>query len=682
VPESDALQRLLNGVTLYADRLVCAVVHLNDTYLIDEQPHRKLPGFPRVIATIRKLREHVKQATGEDRTLAVHSGDFLGPSRLGKKDKGASMVELLNRCGLAYCVIGNHEFDYKSANLIAQLGKATFQVVSGNVTPPSSLKACDIALWPTQAEPLVAVTGVVSKGVHKSFDSDWKFTRATGALLGFCERTQNVPFHVVLTHATRDQDRIMRKALVGAERTIVLGGHDHHIDWGEWDATPGLFKNRANLESVRVVLFLAGGDSAMQRLNNRYEEIKRQAKSPPTFNDATVDALLSPLNATDAKVFRRWIENGGDAAKTESVPVGYFDEDDDLPADALARRLAGMPLIRDMWSHVLRYDDFEPPAGADTQWVTSVMDGIREPSEDEAVCDFSTHATRLDARDEALRSGPTDFGLWVAECIRLEGNADIAILNSGAFRADTYLGVTLTKRDLLDTFLYDDPGPGGEHTVIVLRMNNADIDALLTHGRGRLDMGSYPQVSDRRDPSRTEHIVAISSYILLNEKSIDGYIEALAMQPGRTSKALRGRIRSEVITSFPIVPALVKHGGAVGYVVPPTVARHEDDATAFVRLAKDVSVAFNRMISYDKTPHAEWNAAFRRVFSDRDVRLTPDVRHARDGLCTFLRTVRHSDIRRFLKRVTSHQANFADGVDYLAIFKAAAASIPGLNTYR
>jgi hypothetical protein len=42
------LQHLLDTIDTVQDRLVAAVVHLNDTYLIEERKEARLPGFPRV----------------------------------------------------------------------------------------------------------------------------------------------------------------------------------------------------------------------------------------------------------------------------------------------------------------------------------------------------------------------------------------------------------------------------------------------------------------------------------------------------------------------------------------------------------------------------------------------------------------------------------------------------------
>jgi 2',3'-cyclic-nucleotide 2'-phosphodiesterase (5'-nucleotidase family) len=147
---TESFQQLWNDIALLHDRIACAVVHLNDTYLIDEQPSRLLPGFPRLIATIKKLREHIVQKTGDDRLVVVHSGDFLGPSRLGNADQGTAMIDMLNRSTLQYFVAGNHEFDYGPKEFEVQLlARAKFRLVCCNAGAPATVKnASKFALWP------------------------------------------------------------------------------------------------------------------------------------------------------------------------------------------------------------------------------------------------------------------------------------------------------------------------------------------------------------------------------------------------------------------------------------------------------------------------------------------------------------------------------------------------------
>ncbi|HSB25546.1 MAG TPA: metallophosphoesterase, partial [Burkholderiaceae bacterium] len=106
------LSKVIQLIQQEQDRFVAAVVHLNDTYVIEERAGR-LPGFPRLIATIQYLRDQVTRVTGQiNRVLVLHSGDFIGPSLLSNHDHGASITELLHRAGLDYCLPGNHEFDH------------------------------------------------------------------------------------------------------------------------------------------------------------------------------------------------------------------------------------------------------------------------------------------------------------------------------------------------------------------------------------------------------------------------------------------------------------------------------------------------------------------------------------------------------------------------------------------
>jgi 2',3'-cyclic-nucleotide 2'-phosphodiesterase (5'-nucleotidase family) len=113
------------------------ILHLNDTYQIEERPP-DIPGMAQIAEAVRLIGGWVEAVTGEDRTLVVHSGDFLSPSfmtnRLGFA--GKQMVELLNHCGVDYATVGNHEFDVSSAELRQRFLEADFDLVNANLTPP------------------------------------------------------------------------------------------------------------------------------------------------------------------------------------------------------------------------------------------------------------------------------------------------------------------------------------------------------------------------------------------------------------------------------------------------------------------------------------------------------------------------------------------------------------------
>jgi 2',3'-cyclic-nucleotide 2'-phosphodiesterase (5'-nucleotidase family) len=87
------LEEVGRVIERFAGRLAAVVVHINDTYVVEERPADAFPGFPRLIGTVDKLRGWTRRHCGEDRVLVVHSGDFLAPSLLARKDKGETMVQ-------------------------------------------------------------------------------------------------------------------------------------------------------------------------------------------------------------------------------------------------------------------------------------------------------------------------------------------------------------------------------------------------------------------------------------------------------------------------------------------------------------------------------------------------------------------------------------------------------------
>jgi 2',3'-cyclic-nucleotide 2'-phosphodiesterase (5'-nucleotidase family) len=141
VSDFSSLGDVFKAIERVRDRLAAVIVHMNDTYLIEERRDQGFPGFARVTATVKKVREHVRQTLGANRTLVLHSGDFLAPSRVSDKSKGEVMIDLLNEMGLDYCVLGNHEFDYGADVLQQRLSKAEFGVLLANASCPT----CD---WP------------------------------------------------------------------------------------------------------------------------------------------------------------------------------------------------------------------------------------------------------------------------------------------------------------------------------------------------------------------------------------------------------------------------------------------------------------------------------------------------------------------------------------------------------
>lgn len=679
MPYSEKFAKLVERISEHPDHLVAVIVHLNDTYLLDERKAQGFPGFPRLVATVRELRKVVAEVVKRrsdrlpfddyDRVIVVHSGDFLGPSRIGMTDKGRAMVELLNRAGLNFCVLGNHEMDFGKDELVGRLRELESKVLLGNIEAPSEIAQQQIALWPSDTAPAIAFTGVISEDVHQAFKG-WKFQKPDVFLKHFEVVTRAVPFRIPLTHALREEDRELREPLFPADRCFILGGHDHDVDWPEADRTPVLYKNLSNLKSIRVFVLKAGGHQAVNALARSYGE---RTKSGPIFPRDTkeeIDAVLEPLPVVDAQAFQASLELG--PAEGRQVGLAPFADDDwDVPADALARRLAGLPSVDDFVWYLLHSDDCMPADAADEAWVGARLRDVQKDDQSAVLCNFTRDTKFLDARDIPLRSRPTDLGVFVAECVRRAAKADVAILNSGCFRADMELPPALRESDLRDTFLFDDYDvtKKDKRAIVVLTLKEADVDALIKFARGQAGSGAYPQVSDQRDASKKELVVAINGYVMLDGESMDRYTKPLTLRWKKTEEDVRAEVRKRVTNRLTIRESVMAHAAAVPYVRPadPLPAKASDH---FVLLAYGASSSFGNGLGATLEGPATWNDAFSNAIGSDAPTGDPCFDADRNTLRMFLRkfiaqaqSAGWTALDELYAELKTHRAHFRDNLD-------------------
>lgn len=620
---SDVLESIFSTIEKEKSRLLAVVVHINDTYLLDERHERGFPGFPRVISTIKHLREHVKKVKGEDRTLVLHSGDFLGPSLVGKNTKGLAMIELLNRMELDWCVLGNHEFDYDEKGLNDCLNKAKFGVVMANVETPDR-RIQKTVLWPSPKNPLVAITGIVSETVHRGFPESWKFLDPKKTLAEFAKSTQKVPFHIVLTHAGREEDRLMRQGLL--RRYFLLGGHDHDIDWGEHDWPAVIYKNKSNLETVRVVLLFAGSaaswfdlfnateELASQRFDNAKPSIKKEALKVGNYDHLVKfpndrEKILSKISEADAEVFRRAWQN--------------FDREQLRIPCKMLDALFILPRIEDHHEKLLRYADHVYQANPDDEGF--VREQLQMEIDRTILKDVTSTAPKgVDVSDLLLRHHAAPIGTFAAECIRKRANADIAILNAGSFRVDGTLPPKVTVHDLKECFLYDN-----ETCVVVLPLPRDAVEAMISHGRKLLGLGGYPQTSQPEVPDKDELLVAITSYLLESDFSLDEYDKVLAEYFSIDRAALQKKVKELAKDRFSIISAIVSFASSTD--MPKMVESDEQLSVVdkFIKLADAL---------YAAAPN------LKPTYMDnlKDDKPIPDNREltiARDALRAWLRTL-------------------------------------------
>ncbi|MFM0631530.1 metallophosphoesterase [Paraburkholderia xenovorans] len=281
---------ILTGITRIADdnNLAGVIVHMNDTYLIESREPR-LPGMARVAGMIREIRSLVRDRTGQDLMLVTHGGDYLGPSRIGKRFKGSAMNDLLMHCTTEVATIGNHEFEYGWKVLKQRLTEARrkshgngYDVVMSNLltSDPAGQKLFSpMMLWPrADTRPYVAVFGFAGEQTVKAAQAG-SFAPSHPTLESWCDwvaekvrARRTVRVIAILSHCSREEDRVLQRALharLPMYQSYVLGGHDHHVGWSEpYGLSSTILKGKAIL-SVRRCGHSAQGRDSRQR-NRRH----------------------------------------------------------------------------------------------------------------------------------------------------------------------------------------------------------------------------------------------------------------------------------------------------------------------------------------------------------------------------------------------------------------------------
>ena len=126
---------------------------------------------------------------------------------------------------------------------------------------------------------------------------------------------------------------------------------------------------------------------------------------------------------------------------------------------------------------------------------------------------IATTAVELDSRNATVRTQEAAIGDLIADAMRAETNADIAITNGGGIRGSRIYppGTTITRRDMMAELPF-------RNTIALLSISGRAIRAGLENGFSALPRpaGRFPQVSGLRivaDPSRPvgERVISVES---------------------------------------------------------------------------------------------------------------------------------------------------------------------------
>ncbi len=285
-----ALLLLLASSAHAAERTVdVTLLVFSDIYEMAEKDGRG--GFARVAGAIAAERARSKNV------IAALAGDTLSPSLMSSLDRGAHIVDLVNRSGVDVFTPGNHEFDFgedifreRMAALAMTRLAANLRDARGKPLPGFS----DSRIFDVDGVK-IGVFGLTDDEAAKRSNSgslQFSPTVATARLQAQRLREAGADLVVVVAHSDWQDDlRLARTGLID----VVLSGHDHNL-MVAYDGRAAIGETQADgAQLVAVDLSIAVSQDGERKLSwrPRFRIIDTADVTP----DASVAARVAQYQA-------------------------------------------------------------------------------------------------------------------------------------------------------------------------------------------------------------------------------------------------------------------------------------------------------------------------------------------------------------------------------------------------
>jgi 5'-nucleotidase/UDP-sugar diphosphatase len=215
------LSLMISGSALAQEAVTIRFVQTNDIDRMGVEKGRG--GFAKLAAV-------VKEERAKGNAFFVHAGDTISPSLLSGFDKGAHVIDILNKIGVDAMAPGNHEFDLGPDAFRARMAEAKFDVLATNIVDGNGLPAN------TKAEKIVDVQGIkvgffgltTEDTPIASSPGDIKFSSTINTARDKAKdlRQKGADIVVAIAHTPLEVDMIIARS---AGVDVIIGGHDEHL---------------------------------------------------------------------------------------------------------------------------------------------------------------------------------------------------------------------------------------------------------------------------------------------------------------------------------------------------------------------------------------------------------------------------------------------------------------------
>lgn len=317
---------ILSAAAAYSqtpDTVRVTILHMNDTYQFTPVDGGKRGGLARVM-TIKK-----RVLAENPNTLMTLGGDTLSPSVETRTYRGAQMIDAWNAVGLDYSVLGNHEFDIRTNELLDRIKESKFTWLGTNVVDTKTGK-----IFAGMPQFIIRSIGGVKIGFIGFLLPETKETSSIEAHLNvtdYCEsarklvpeiRSLGAQVVVGLTHLFMHQD----KKLAGcADFDLILGGHEHTLLQSAANGTP-IFKMWADAREVgRFDLFIDKKTGKLQSIDWEIIPVTDQIPNDPDFAPV-VAKYKSLLDQLEVKVGATAVplDALSKSVRTKETDIGNF----------------------------------------------------------------------------------------------------------------------------------------------------------------------------------------------------------------------------------------------------------------------------------------------------------------------------------------------------------------------
>lgn len=257
-------------------------LHVNDVYSFMPVDGGERGGLARLL-TLKK-----KALAENPNTIFTLGGDTLSPSVETRTYKGAQMIDAWNAIGLDYAVLGNHEFDIKTPELLLRMKESKFQWLGANVFDKKTNKIfADLPPF------VIREMNGVKVGIIGFLLPETKQTSSmeeNQEVLDYCKtakkyvpmmRKQGAKTIIALTHLFMRQDKELAKC---ADFDLILGGHEHTLLQSSSNGTP-IFKMTADARELgKFDLFINKRTGRLEEMDWEIIPVTNKVEDAPEFS--------------------------------------------------------------------------------------------------------------------------------------------------------------------------------------------------------------------------------------------------------------------------------------------------------------------------------------------------------------------------------------------------------------